>query len=46
MNDADILARIEKGDETALEYLYQKYYRMMIKLVISNSGTEYEARDI
>jgi RNA polymerase sigma factor (sigma-70 family) len=46
MNDADILAGIEKGDETALEYLYQKYYRMMIKLVTSNSGTEYEARDI
>jgi RNA polymerase sigma factor (sigma-70 family) len=46
MKDADILARMEKGDESALEYLYQKYYRMMIKLVTSNSGTEYEAKDI
>ena len=46
MKDADILARMKKGDESALEYLYQKYYRMMIKLVISNSGTEYEAKDI
>ena len=46
MNDADILAKIEKGDESALDYLYQKYYRMMIKMVTSNSGTEYEARDI
>jgi len=46
MKDAEILARMRKGDETALEYLYQKYYRMMIKLVVSNSGTEYEAKDI
>ncbi len=46
MKDADILARMSKGDESALEYLYQKYYRMMIKLVTSNSGTEYEAKDI
>lgn len=46
MKDADILARMEKGDESALEYLYQKYYRMMINLVTSNSGTEYEAKDI
>ena len=46
MKDADILARMKTGDESALEYLYQKYYRMMIKLVTSNSGTEYEAKDI
>ena len=46
MKDSEILAKVQSGDETALEYLYQKYYRMMIKLVISNSGTEYEAKDI
>jgi RNA polymerase sigma factor (sigma-70 family) len=46
MKDADILARMKAGDESALDYMYQKYYRMMIKLVISNSGTEYEAKDI
>lgn len=46
MKDADIVARMKDGDESALEYLYQKYYRMMIKLVTSNSGTEYEAKDI
>lgn len=46
MKDAEILARMRKGDESAIEYLYQKYYRMMIKLVTSNSGTEYEAKDI
>ena len=46
MKDADIVAKMRNGDESALEYLYQKYYRMMIKLVTSNSGTEYEAKDI
>jgi RNA polymerase sigma factor (sigma-70 family) len=46
MNEKDVFERICKGDEKALEYLYKKYYRMMTKLVISNSGTEEEARDI
>jgi RNA polymerase sigma factor (sigma-70 family) len=34
------------GDEKSLEYLYKKYYRMMTKLVITNSGTEDEAKDV
>ena len=46
MKDSEILERIEKGDESALDYLYKKYYRMMTKLVITNSGTEDEAKDI
>lgn len=46
MNEKEIFERICKGDEKALEFLYQKYYRMMTKLVISNSGTEEEARDV
>lgn len=46
MNEKEIFERIQKGDEKALEFLYQKYYRMMTKMVISNSGTEEEARDI
>ena len=46
LKDSEILAKLQKGDESALEYLYQKYYRMMIKMVTSNSGTEYEAKDI
>lgn len=46
MNEKEIFERICKGDEKALEYLYQKYYRMMTKLVITNSGTEDEARDV
>ena len=46
MTDKEVLERISCGEEKALEYLYKKYYRMMTKLVVSNSGTEYEAKDI
>ena len=46
MKDQEVLARISKGDEEALDYLYNKYYRMMTKIVLNNSGTEEEAKDI
>ena len=46
MNEKDLFERIQNGDEKALEVIYKKYYRMMIKLVITNSGTEEEARDV
>lgn len=46
MNETEIFERICRGDEKALEIVYQKYYRMMTKMVITNSGTEEEARDV
>jgi RNA polymerase sigma factor (sigma-70 family) len=46
MNEKEVFERIQRGDEKTLEFLYKKYYRMMTKLVITNSGTEDEARDI
>jgi RNA polymerase sigma factor (sigma-70 family) len=46
MDEKEIFDRICNGDEKALEFVYKKYYRMMTKLVITNSGTEDEARDI
>ncbi len=46
MNEKEIFDRICRGDEKALETIYKKYYRMMTKMVITNSGTEDEARDI
>lgn len=46
MKDSEILARISKGDEKTLDYLYKKYYRMMTRIVLSNNGTEDEAKDI
>ncbi len=46
MDEKEIFERIRKGDEKALEFIYKKYFRMMTKLVITNSGTEAEARDV
>ncbi|MFT4834812.1 MAG: RNA polymerase sigma factor (sigma-70 family) [Marinoscillum sp.] len=46
MKDSEILDRIAKGDESALDYLYKKYYGMMINMVRKNSGTEEEAKDV
>ncbi|WP_038029113.1 RNA polymerase sigma factor [Thermonema rossianum] len=46
MKDEEILRRLKNGDESALQYLYKKHYRMMLRMVTKNSGTEEEARDI
>ncbi|HEV7738004.1 MAG TPA: sigma-70 family RNA polymerase sigma factor [Chlamydiales bacterium] len=46
VDETELFDRICKGDEKALEFIYKKYYRMMTKLVITNSGTEDEARDV
>jgi RNA polymerase sigma factor (sigma-70 family) len=46
MKDSEILARIGKGEERVLDYLYKKYFRMMSKIVLTNNGTEEEAKDI
>lgn len=46
MNEKEIFDKICQGDERALEVLYKKYYRMMTKMVINNSGSEQEAKDI
>ena len=46
LSEEELFERIKGGDEKALEFLYKKYYRMMTKLVITNSGTEDEAKDV
>lgn len=46
MKDNEIIERIKAGDERSIDYLYQKYYGMMTKMVLKNSGTEDEAKDI
>ena len=46
MKDSEILDRISRGDERVLDYLYKKHYRMMTKIVLSNNGTEEEAKDV
>lgn len=45
-SEEELFERVKGGDEKALEFLYKKYYRMMTKLVITNSGTEDEAKDV
>lgn len=46
MEDGEILQRIKRGDESALDYLYRKHYKMMAKMILRNSGTEDEAKDV
>ncbi len=46
MDDSLVIQMIRKGDEKALEFLYRKHYRMMVKLVVKNSGTEDDAKDV
>jgi RNA polymerase sigma factor (sigma-70 family) len=46
MKDKEILELIGQGDEKVLDYLYKKHYRMMVRLVLDNSGTEDEAKDV
>jgi RNA polymerase sigma factor (sigma-70 family) len=46
MNDEEVIARIRKGDERALDFLYRKNYKMMVNMIMKNNGTEDEAKDI
>lgn len=46
MKEAELFDRICKGDESALEEVYKKCYQMMTKMILSNSGTEDEAKDV
>lgn len=46
MKDNEIIDRIKSGDERSLDYLYEKHYGMMTKMIIRNSGSEDEAKDI
>lgn len=46
MKDQEVLEKIGRGEEKALDYLYKKYYRMMTRIVTSNNGTEQDAKDI
>jgi len=46
MTDQEILDKVKKGDESALDFLYKKNYKMMINMIIKNNGTEEEAKDV
>ena len=46
MTDEQVLELIRTGNEKALEFLYRKNYRMVVRLIMRNSGTEEEAKDV
>jgi len=46
MSDDEVIAKIKKGDERALDFLYKKNYKMMTNMIIKNNGSEDEAKDI
>lgn len=46
MTDEKVLELIKAGNEKALEFLYRKNYRMIVKMIMKNSGSEDEAKDI
>jgi len=46
MSDEEVIARIKKGDERALDFLYKKNYKMMINMIVKNNGSEEEAKDV
>jgi RNA polymerase sigma factor (sigma-70 family) len=46
MKDSEIIESIKKGDESALDFLYKKNYKMMVKMIIKNNGSEDEAKDV
>ncbi|GJM60765.1 MULTISPECIES: RNA polymerase sigma factor [Persicobacter] len=46
MKDKEVIDRIEKGDESALDYLYIKLYSMITRSILKNGGNEEEAKDI
>ena len=46
MKDPEIIQRIQNRDESAIDYLYSKYFKMMARMIIRNSGSEEEAKDI
>jgi RNA polymerase sigma factor (sigma-70 family) len=46
MKDSLLISKIKKGDETALDYIYKKNYKMMTRMIINNNGSEDEAKDI
>ncbi|WKK84821.2 sigma-70 family RNA polymerase sigma factor [Marivirga arenosa] len=46
LTDEQVLNRIKLGDESALDYLYKQHYKMMLRMVLRNNGSEQEALDI
>ena len=46
LTDAQFLHGLRTGDSELLSALYRKYYTIVLKLVVSNSGSSEEAADV
>jgi RNA polymerase sigma factor (sigma-70 family) len=46
MRDEEVIEKIKKGDQSAIEFLYTKHYRMMVNVVTKNNGSEDDAKDV
>ncbi|TAF66635.1 MAG: sigma-70 family RNA polymerase sigma factor [Cytophagales bacterium] len=46
MKDQEVIEKIRKGDETALDYIYTKNFRTITKMIINQRGSKDEAKDI
>ena len=46
LTDEELLLGLAKGSDTALGQLYLRYFPMVLHLIISNSGSEDDAKDI
>ncbi len=46
MTDQEIVDRIKVGDDTAVSYLYDKYYKMGTNVITKNNGNDDDAKDI
>jgi RNA polymerase sigma factor (sigma-70 family) len=44
--DEQFIEGLRTGDNEVLQALYRKYYQLVLKFIISNSGTEDAAKDI
>lgn len=46
LSDDQLLAGLANGSDTVLEELYRRYFPMVLHLILNNSGTEDDAKDI
>ena len=44
--DSEFIDGLKNDNDVALSALYKKYFNVVLKYVLNNSGTEEEAQDI
>lgn len=46
LNEKRLVEQLKAGEESALKHVYRSYFRQVLHLVTSNSGSEDDAKDI